>query len=335
MLTWSAWVQGMACGPPSIDDELQVVDQAGQPLAGLVQRQHLVCVALNHQGRHVDLGQVGAEVGGPGADAGHRGGGRGGDGEVPAGLPGLIADQGAAQSAGVVEVVQEALHPGRGVGRGGLGEPVEQAAGHPVGVVGRLQQVRRDRGDQHSLGHPRPVVPELESTMFPRSVAAQVAGDLPGAHGVPDQHGVAQVEVLQQGVQVGGEGVVVVADGRLAGLAEPAPVVGDHPVPGLQQHRDLLVPGAAAERVPVDQHHRLAGAVILVVDLDVCVVFLSDSHCGHGVSFRVAGMVGVRGAGPGADRFDVQIGMARGGTSSECCPERATEPDALSLVYMG
>jgi hypothetical protein len=113
---------------------------------------------------------------------------------------------------------------------------------------------------------------------------------------VPDQHGVAQVEVLQQGVQVGGEGVVVVPGGGLAGLAEPAPVVGDHPVAGIQQGWDLLVPGAAAERVPVDQHHRPAGAVIVVIDLDVCVVFLSDSYCGHGAFFRVAGMVGVRGA---------------------------------------
>ena len=86
---------------------------------------------------------------------------------------------------------------------------------------------------------------------------------------MPDQDGVAQVQVLQQGVQVGGEGVVVIAGGRLAGLAEPAPVVGDDPVPGLEQGRDLLVPGAAAERVAVDQHDRLAGAMILVVDLDV------------------------------------------------------------------
>ena len=86
---------------------------------------------------------------------------------------------------------------------------------------------------------------------------------------MPGQDGVAQVQVVQQGVQVGGEGVVVIAGGRLAGLAEPAPVVGDDPVAGLQQRRDLLVPGAAAERIAVDQHHRLAGAVILVMDLDV------------------------------------------------------------------
>jgi hypothetical protein len=60
--------------------------------------------------------------------------------------------------------------------------------------------------------------------------------------------------LLQQCVDVGGEGVVVIADARLAGLAEPAPVIGDDPVTGLQQYRGLLVPGAAAERVAVDQH---------------------------------------------------------------------------------
>jgi len=86
---------------------------------------------------------------------------------------------------------------------------------------------------------------------------------------VAHQDRLAQVQVLQQRAEVGGEGVVVIAGGGLAGLAEPAPVVGDNPVPGVQQGRDLPVPGAAAERVPVDQHDGLAGAVILVVDLDV------------------------------------------------------------------
>ena len=166
-------------------------------------------------------------------------------------------DQGAAQGIDVVEVVQETLHPRRGVGPGGLDEPVEQALRHPLDVVGRLQQERRDRGDQHPLGDPG------------RAAGAQVPRDLAGAHGVPDQDGVVQVQVVQQGSQIGGEGVVVIAGDRLAGLAEPAPVIGDDPVAGLEQGRDLLVPAAAAERVAVDQYHRLAGAMILVMDLDV------------------------------------------------------------------
>jgi hypothetical protein len=57
---------------------------------------------------------------------------------------------------------------------------------------------------------------------------------------VPGQDGVAQVQVLEQVAQVGGEGVVVVAGGGLAGLAEAAAVVGDDPVPGLEQRGDCL-----------------------------------------------------------------------------------------------
>jgi hypothetical protein len=44
--------------------EPHVVDQAGQPPAGLVQWQDLVRVALQDQQGHVDLGQADAEVGG-------------------------------------------------------------------------------------------------------------------------------------------------------------------------------------------------------------------------------------------------------------------------------
>jgi hypothetical protein len=59
---------------------------------------------------------------------------------------------------------------------------------------------------------------------------------------------------------------------------------GDDPVAGLQQGRDLLVPGPAAERVSVDQDHGLARAVVFVVDLDVGGVFPVDGNRGHGVA---------------------------------------------------
>ena len=57
------------------------------------------------------------------------------------------------------------------------------------------------------------------------------------------------------------------------------------PVVGFERRRDLLVPGAATKQVAVDQHDGLAGAMILVMDLDVCVVSLTDSDRGHGASF--------------------------------------------------
>jgi len=33
LLTWSKWVQGMACGPALDSDEFHVRDEAGQPAA--------------------------------------------------------------------------------------------------------------------------------------------------------------------------------------------------------------------------------------------------------------------------------------------------------------
>jgi hypothetical protein len=92
-------------------------------------------------------------------------------------------------------------------------------------------------------------------------------------------------------VQVGGEGVVVIADGGLAGLPEAAAVVGDDPVPGLQKDAFLLFPGVPVERVAVDQHDRLPGAVVLVVDLDVFAVLPADGHLCHCLAFLLGVMV--------------------------------------------
>ena len=63
---------------------------------------------------------------------------------------------------------------------------------------------------------------------------AEVAGDLATTHREADEGGVAQVEVTQHGVEVPGQGVVVVRAvlARLVRGAEPAPVVGDDPVAG-------------------------------------------------------------------------------------------------------
>jgi len=69
-----------------------------------------------------------------------------------------------------------------------------------------------------------------------------------------------QVEFREQLVEVRGEGVVVVADRRLAGLAEAATVVRDDAEARLEQRRDLLLPRAAAEREAVDQDDRLSRA---------------------------------------------------------------------------
>jgi hypothetical protein len=82
-------------------------------------------------------------------------------------------------------------------------------------VVLALEQERFQRGQEGEFG----------DTLV--AVGLDVAGKFAGAHGEADQDHLAQVEGLQQRVEVGGEGVVVVADTDLAGPAEPAAVVGD------------------------------------------------------------------------------------------------------------
>ena len=61
-LSWSAWVQAIACGPPSTTDQLELVDQAGQTPAGVGERQDPVGVAVHDQHRHVELGEVAASA---------------------------------------------------------------------------------------------------------------------------------------------------------------------------------------------------------------------------------------------------------------------------------
>ena len=132
-------------------------------------------------------------------------------------------------------------------------------------VVGRLQQEWRDRAQHGRLAHPR------------RAVRGQIARHLAGAHREADQHDISKVQLLDQRVQIGGEGVVVVANRRLAGLAEATTVVRDHAVAGPQEHAFLAFPRVPVEGIAVDEHHRRAAAVVLVVELDVGVVLGPDS----------------------------------------------------------
>jgi hypothetical protein len=79
-------------------------------------------------------------------------------------------------------------------------------------------------------------------------------------------------------VEVGREGVVVVADGRLAGAAEAATVVADHAVTRREELALLSLPRVPVQGIPVDQHDRIAAAVVLVVDLDRGSVLASNDE---------------------------------------------------------
>jgi hypothetical protein len=155
-----------------------------------------------------------------------------------------------------------------------------------LGVVARLVEKRRDSGGQDSLGNAI------------GAVSADVSDDFPAAHREAHQADFAQVEVVEKGVQVGGESVVVVATPRLRGIAETTAVIGDYPVASVDQGRDLVLPRSSAQGPAVDEHDRFSGAVVVVVDFDGGVVlgaYLQSAHLNLQGSSRGSHRAGTRG----------------------------------------
>src|SRR5262249_42656714 len=114
------------------------------------------------------------------------------------------------------------------------------------------------------------------------TVASHIAGDLAAPGRVADQHDVAQVELIDDGGQVVGVGVQVVAFPRLAGTAVAAPIVGHstEPVGGDVPH--LVIPGVGGQRPSVAEHDGLPAAPVLVEDLGAV---LGGNHTGaHGLT---------------------------------------------------
>jgi hypothetical protein len=106
--------------------------------------------------------------------------------------------------------------------------------------------------------------------------------DLAGAHREPGEYDVlTEREMIEQRLQIGRERVVVITARGLAGLAEPPAVIADAAISVLEQHPLLALPGVAVERISVDQDDRLAGAMVVVVDLNVSTVFASDLYERH------------------------------------------------------
>src|SRR5207244_1433035 len=98
--------------PALYGDQLQVRDEVGESLCGGFVRQDPVLRTVYDEHRHVDLRQVGAKVGQPGADTGIGGVRRGACGDIEARLPRLLADPVRCELVDVVEVVEEVLEVG-------------------------------------------------------------------------------------------------------------------------------------------------------------------------------------------------------------------------------
>jgi hypothetical protein len=68
-------------------------------------------------------------------------------------------------------------------------------------------------------------------------------------------------------LQVFCEGIVVVAGCGLAGFAEPSAIICDDAATCLQKNWNLFLPRSAAQRISVNQNHRVTGAMVLVIEL--------------------------------------------------------------------
>ena len=250
-------------------DELELVQQRRQPRGGRRVREDPVLGAVHDQHRDVDLRQVASKVGQPGVHARVRRERRATSGDGEARLPGGLADPLRLQLVDVGEVVEEVLEVRVAVPEDRRLDVLEHLPVDALGVVVRPQQERGERREERRLPHAAGAVrPEV-----PRHLA--------GPHREPDQDDAPEIQALEQVVQVGGEGVVVVADRGSAGTAEPSAVVGDHAEAPRQQHPFLALPRAPVQRVPVHQHDGFAAAVVLVVDLDRSTVLRPDCDPRH------------------------------------------------------
>ena len=96
-------------------------------------------------------------------------------------------------------------------------------------------------------------------------------------------------------MQVFSEGVVIVAGRWLAGLAETSAVVGDDTVTCSQESWHLLFPRSTAQWISMDKDNGLTRTVVLVVEIDVAGIFLTDINVWHRDSpsrWRVIGLFG-------------------------------------------
>ena len=179
------------------------------------------------------------------------------------------------------EILQEAREERSAIPRDPCGETRSglgiQSA---IGVVVGFHQVRRHRARKH----------ELRDALLP--VVGDVASEFAAAHREADEGDVGEIEGVDQLREVGCERVVLVPAPRLRRLAEPAAVIGDDAISGLDERRNLTLPRPPAERPSVNQDHRFAGAVVLIVEFDRRIVFGTNGDKRHGVPqfFRVAAL---------------------------------------------
>src|SRR5208282_6848736 len=115
--------------------------------------------------------------------------------------------------------------------------------------------------------------------------------DLTGAHRMADQGSVAHVELLDDGGQVVGERVVIVAAAGLAGAAMTAPIVGDAARALRDQRSHLVLPHVGVRGPRMDKNYRRARAPVLLEQggaVSGLEVRHPENPCGRSAELRAA-----------------------------------------------
>jgi hypothetical protein len=232
-----AWVHGEA----GSRDEVRGL------AAGQVDRRGRVLVAVDDQGRDLDLLQFGphVSVGVEPVRFQQDGQGRVHD------HPGCPVDQAPRSSGARAEV---------GPGRLEVRAPFRDVGGHRLVVrldQHRVNTVRVVRGPAHQRCCRRHQ-DQAGNTRI--AVAGEVADDFLGSERVGDEGDAPQLTMLDHGGQVIGHGVDVVAGGGPVGPAVAAPVVQHAPEPGGRERGDLVIPLIRAQPPGMGEHHRRAAA---------------------------------------------------------------------------
>ena len=157
------------------------------------------------------------------------------------------------QHAIAVEILEEAREEVAKFGLHPLGHFVQRGLRHAVGIIVGLEHIGNDGADQHRRAHALALV------------TRHVARDLAATHGKADQSDiVARADLLHHIGEIVGEGIVIVALGRMIGMAETAPVIGDRTIAVFGQLHHDRIPAIGRKRPAMDQDHGAAFAKFLV-----------------------------------------------------------------------
>ena len=234
--------------------QLRPRNRSCRELARSVERYDVICRAVQHQRRDRDFLQVRTEVGGAECtDALHRADRRRRIRNPFRKLDRV--DRKILLTRFIVEERREkACQKRHAVGRGASHHAVKHFLRRARRIVGRLEQERRHRANEHRFRNAR------------AAVRAEVARNFAAAHRETGEDDVFQIERRQQRIQIGRKRIVVVARRRALRLTEAATIVRNATESCSDERVDLPFPHAMTEWPAVDQHNRLTGAVIFVVE---------------------------------------------------------------------